>query len=291
MIDTNATAKDIKERAGQIPPEEQLNFVKSRIYEIQDERARKIVEQLIFAFTQPSPIKEPKVLVVPLHGIRTDGTWQEWLRGKLAAYEGVEVAPVGYHPLDIFRFLSPFIARKEIVDRVKSQLRAAREDNPHDTLCIIAHSFATYVIADILRNDPDIKIDRLIFAGSIVDEKTRWETHRVLPEPFVNDCGFQDIYPVLASNVTWGFGASGRFGFKHLKVKDRFHAIGHDGFFTEEFVEKFWIPFVLTGEVVPNDPENSSSRTPYFTQTLYWFPFKTIAASLLLLFVLWVFLS
>jgi hypothetical protein len=66
----------------------------------------------------------------------------------------------------------------------------------------------------------------------------------------VNDCGTRDIWPVFAGWVTTGYGSSGCFGFGHTRVKDRFFDVGHSGFFAESFIEKYWKPYLSTGQIV-----------------------------------------
>jgi len=67
---------------------------------------------------------------------------------------------------------------------------------------------------------------------------------------FVNECGFKDVWPVIAEGLSSSYGASGRFGFGGNRVRDRFHAVGHSGFLTSEFVSKYWVPFFYGGTVV-----------------------------------------
>ena len=39
---------------------------------------------------------------------------------------------------------------------------------------IIAHSFGTFVVARILRDNTDLELDRIIFCGSVVSHKFRF---------------------------------------------------------------------------------------------------------------------
>jgi hypothetical protein len=68
-----------------------------------------------------------------------------------------------------------------------------------------------------------------------------------------NDCGVRDFWPVLAYSMTTGYGASGRFGFGHPRVRDRFHRVGHSGFLSEEFVRKYWLPYLTAGTIVEGE--------------------------------------
>jgi hypothetical protein len=75
----------------------------------------------------------------------------------------------------------------------------------------------------------------------------------------INDCGLNDVWPVLAKSTTWGYGSSGRFGFGHSRVKDRFHSLGHGGFFTTAFAENYWAPFVSRGEIIEGEAERPTT--------------------------------
>jgi hypothetical protein len=118
-------------------------------------------------------------------------------------------------------------------------------------LSVIAHSFGTYAIGKILKENPDIRLHRLILCGAILPSEFRWDQipHSVETE-IINDCGIRDIWPVLAQSTTFGYGPSGRFGFGAPGVRDRYHDFGHGGFFQEQFVSNFWLPWFRSGNFV-----------------------------------------
>jgi len=59
---------------------------------------------------------------------------------------------------------------------------------------IIAHSFGTFVIARILRDHTDLEFNRIIFCGSVVPQKFRFEDYRGRFEaPLVNEVGTRDF--------------------------------------------------------------------------------------------------
>ena len=84
----------------------------------------------------------------------------------------------------------------------------------------------------------------------------------------INDCGIKDPFPVIAEAVLWGYGSSGTFGASQTAVYDRFHDLGHSGFYGEDdFVEKFWVPALEHGDIVPG-PKMRKRSGPILT--LIW---------------------
>ena len=119
----------------------------------------------------------------------------------------------------------------------------------------------------------DIKFHRIIFCGGIVKDDFTWDMcHSRIANGdvsechVVNDCGMKDILPVLAKSVTWGFGSSGRFGFGHNLVKDRYYEKGHSDFFSTDFISDKWVPFIVEGVI--EEGEIPSSVTPWWLSIL-----------------------
>lgn len=278
--DLVAAADALYSDALQLPPEERLDFIRSRAAaEYEGDEHSTLSRLLWLRISGVTSSSDPRILVVPIHGIRTRGEWQEWLRRKLNAYQGVSVHPIGYDFLDAGRFWFPFLTRQPVIDRLKRELRAIRSDRPHDVLCIVAHSFGTYAVTEILQSEPDIAIDRLLLCGGIVREKFRWDLVVQRPDPIVNDCGLRDVYPVLAKAFSWGYGATGRFGFKTYHVTDRFHSVSHSGYFSDEVVDEYWVPFVLSGDKKSSPTDGDLGSWRVLAWFLSWFPLKTTLAA------------
>src|SRR5262245_49377239 len=95
-----------------------------------------------------------KKAVITLHGIRTHGKWQKDLDTQLAAGDMVP------YPLDyrygLGAYLVPFW-REETIRWLRDQydrvIQAAGVKRPS----IIAHSFGTYLTAEVLRRYPEVK--------------------------------------------------------------------------------------------------------------------------------------
>lgn len=277
---------NFKDSLKNLPPEKQLSATQDFISQIKDPEERYIAETM-FLIGQTINISDQKQhIVVLIHGIRTHAEWQERLAEKLKNEAGIDAYPIGYGYFDVFKFWFPIFTREEPVARVLREIRTLRSKNPNADISIVAHSFGTYIISRILSNETDVKIHRLQLCGSIISLKYRWDkvVSRISGKA-VNDAGTQDIWPVLASLLSWGYGASGAFGFKTVSVKDRYHNCGHSDFFTDEHMSKYWIPLLVDGQIVTS--EWSSLRTPrgLIINLLSWLPFK----SLLGLYLIYIF--
>lgn len=230
---------------------------------------------------------EPSLnIIVLIHGIRTQGSWGEMVAAVLENTGPVKVIPVKYGYLDVFRFLSPLFTRKEPIRKIVRELRDIRAANPTAQISVIAHSFGTYAIMKALK-EREIKLYRLLFCGSIIPESFRRADFegQLGNDDILNECGTHDIWPAIAKSVTWGYGASGTFGFGTVGVRDRYHKLGHSDYFNKSFVEKYWAPFLLRGEVVPTKWEEERSSPPWWQSMVAWFPFKYIILSILAFFI------
>ncbi len=190
-------------------------------------------------------------VVLLLHGIRDFGEWTQMVSSILEEIPGTKVPPLSYGRFDAFRFWFPIWTREAPIRKLLWRIQSARDRFPTAKLSVIAHSFGTYAIGKILRENPGIRLHRLVLCGAILPSDFRWDQikHSVETE-IINDCGIKDIWPVLAQSTTFGYGPSGRFGFGTPGVRDRYHDFGHGGFFQEKFVSDFWLPWFRSGNFV-----------------------------------------
>lgn len=133
------------------------------------------------------------------------------------------------------------------------------------------HSFGTYCVSEVLRDNPHIKPKRIIFCGSIVASNFRWDSLSQMRDgqmKVINECGSKDIWPPLAHSTTIGYGDSGVTGFQSPGVQDRCHNVGHSGYFDKPFVERYWIPFMRSGDVVRSEYEESMKEVPWWMMAL-----------------------
>ncbi len=95
----------------------------------------------------------------------------------------------------------------------------------------------------------------------------------------INDCGTADIWPIFAKFATWGYGASGRWGFQHALVKDRFHARNHSGFFEEGFATQYWVPALTETQLTRGIDDGISPPWWVSILTVIKLPYVLVAAA------------
>ena len=228
-------------------------------------------------------------VVLLIHGIRTEADWGPMVRSKIEVPGQIEVIPIRYGYFDAIRFWFPFWTRNKPIERVYKEIRVAlqkyRRSHPDAKLSIIAHSFGTYIVGEILKRGFDLQFHRLILCGSVLPQDFPWEQYqgRFDDDKVVNECGKSDIWPVLAQSASWGYGASGTHGFGAVLVKDRFHAGGHGQYFKPEFVEKYWEPFIRRGEYKGTEYEVKMPPTPWWISLLGILPLKWVILTVLIL--------
>jgi pimeloyl-ACP methyl ester carboxylesterase len=200
---------------------------------------------------ETSAVKE---VILLIHGIRDQGEWQFIVRNVLQQIPQTEVIPVQFEYFDPLLFWCPFWTRNNPIDRVLGELRGAQEIYRGATISVIAHSFGTYVITEILKNDPTITLKRLILCGSVIPRAFKWSRYsKQVNCKIINDIGIWDVWPVVAQSTSWGYGASGTFGFGSAYVKDRYHGFGHSGFLKTEFASKYWLPWFIRNDLVDGE--------------------------------------
>jgi hypothetical protein len=209
---------------------------------------------------QPVPNVEGEVrskehVVILVHGIRDYAYWQSAVRKSLEDAK-FKVELTNYMRLDLFRFILPGeYFRRLIFDKIWTQIEFARKRHPDAVFSIIAHSFGTYVIAELLREKFMMQAERVIFCGSVVRYDFPFEQiDSRFKGQIINEIGTADPWPALAESVTTGYGSAGTYGFRRPGVRDRWHnGYRHGDFLTEIFCQKFWIPYLLNGTIVPGD--------------------------------------
>lgn len=155
-------------------------------------------------------------------------------------------------------------------------LRVIKDQHPNARISVIAHSFGTYIIGSILQQEFDIRIHRLILCGSVLPRNFAWEKvlRQLERNGVINECGKRDIWPVMAQSLSWGYGASGTHGFGAALVRDRFHDMTYSQYFSPEFVEKHWVPFIQDGRDDGTEFEASISKSPWWMSVLEVLPIK-----------------
>jgi hypothetical protein len=205
--------------------------------------------------------------IISLHGIRTRGVWQKELTPELNRV-GFKCLPLDYGNFLAIQLLIPFLRKKKIRWFVNQYTQHLRTSSSAPS--IVAHSFGTYLVAGALERYPEIRFDRIIFAGSIVSPYFDWK--KFVPQrvrTVLNDCGGRDVWVRLAPWLIHDAGTSGRHGFlegAHGAVFNRIRpTFGHsEHFYNLNFI-KSWVPFLQNGEC-----EGAISPTSTFGPSLNW---------------------
>lgn len=200
-------------------------------------------------------------LVLVIHGIRDQGEWMEMVKERLQSSD-VVVQPIDFEDLDAFRFMTGF-GVSGVIAKVLTKIRKAKADHVGAELMVIAHSFGTFVVSRILREESDIRFDRAIFCGSVIPRDFRFDLVPHCPK-IVNECGGRDIWPVVAQGFSfrYKYGAAGVWGLRTSGIEDRFHDSAHSDYLTPEFVDSFWKPYVDHNELVPSPFQSKRRSTP-----------------------------
>jgi len=258
----------LKAEISGLPEVERLGYFKCWIKGYPDQSKKEEILTLWDIVNQYGLVDYPnqaRQIVILLHGIRTEATWQSLIAQELRGLPNIEVFPIGYGWFDAVRFWSPkFLGlRKFPEQKITREIRNIRSDHQGGDIVVVAHSFSTYLIGQILAEHTDIRIRKLILCGSIIPTEYRWDRVKTGKDgiAIVNDVGTRDLWPVMARIGSWGYGPSGTFGFKTSQIRDRYFNYSHSDFFSPDHVRKYWIPFIVDGRIVDSkwDVDRASS--------------------------------
>jgi hypothetical protein len=227
----------------------------------------------------------PKHVIILVHGIRDFALWQTNVRSALVE-AGFTVEATNYGRFNLLQFLAPFpYFRRKAIDKVWNQIQIIQQHYPLAHLSVIAHSFGTFVIAQLMREKFNIKFHRVIFCGSVVTYSFPFEHFQDrFTSPLLNEVGTRDIWPAIAESVTIGYGSAGTYGFHRPLVRDRWHNGAHHGFFLDaEFCKQFWSPFLQDGTL--SEGANKPEPPVFWLQLLSIVKLKILLFPLLLFFV------
>jgi pimeloyl-ACP methyl ester carboxylesterase len=159
-----------------------------------------------------------KRVAITLHGIRTHGIWQKSLDTVLAANDIIPY-PLDYGYFDTLSFLNPW-KRRECLDWLLQQYNRVVSESGVKRPSIIAHSFGTYLTAKMMEQYPEIKFDKIIFAGAIVNRDYNWDICLQNDQVLLvcNEYATGDLWPKVAGWIPGlKAGASGRAGFSTVE--------------------------------------------------------------------------
>ena len=228
-------------------------------------------------FSNPIDSKTHTEVVFLIHGIRDRARWQSMVKRILEEIDGVVVVPIRYGYFDLFRFWLPVWTRGQPIRTTREQIQIAKNQYRDAKYSVIAHSFGTYTISQVLGDTKDLVLNRLILCGCIISNDYPWEyltgriAHRV-----INDFGTRDIWPFWARKLSWGYGDTGRYGFGRADVYDRAHDHSHGDYFDEEFIRAFWKPLFESGRIAESAWEENAPKPNRLIETISFIPLKTL---------------
>lgn len=162
-------------------------------------------------------------LVVTIHGIKTHGKWQKSITPHLARH-GLVPYHIDYGSFSALRFFFGW-SRNRKINAVRDELRQLLHHSGARRISVIAHSFGTLIaLESLLRENGDLKFDRVVLTGSILPRDLDWP--KLLSEKLVmavrNERATDDVvvsFAALASGkyLRWLSGLrggdSGRYPF------------------------------------------------------------------------------
>jgi hypothetical protein len=211
-------------------------------------------------------------LVVFVHGLAARAAWRSEVRLALEQ-AGLAVETINYGNFDAVRSV---IDERSIANEIAVQIRLARFTREDPDCSIIADGFGTSIVARMLKDHADIAFNRIIFSSSIVADHFRFEDVVArFRAPLVNEVSNQDAWPALVETTTFGYGATGTYGFRRANIVDRWHnGMAHGEFVNQDFCRKYWVPFLADGRIVPGDP--GPKPPPFWMQLISTFPIKYV---------------
>ena len=200
-----------------------------------------------------SPRLIPWFLVV--HGMNTPGDWQEKLTWLIGRNYG-RMVPVAIYKYGVIRPGVLFGWRqKQLMRQLQAKMRifaaeatAAKLEGRPD---VIAHSFGTWLVANALLDDEELKIGRLILLGAVVPPNFPWntlvESGQVIH--ILNHGATHDGWVPLAHWSIPHSGPGGTRGFPPPVTNIDAVGFGHSDYFTpdsrmQEIFEQVWRPFL-----------------------------------------------
>lgn len=194
-------------------------------------------------------------VLISVHGIRTNGTWQQLLSERIGAYSrSYESIEIKYGFVDILSFCVPQ-ARKRVVRRMAAECQGYLQDHADKDVYVVAHSFGTMIVYEALKgvDESRKKIKGIIFSGSPLPHNCSLDHVVSRSERTVNDCGIWDVVLVFARLLVLGLGDAGRIGFTRANSDsfiNRYFRGGHSVYFGKSrngkyFFERYWFDFLV----------------------------------------------
>jgi hypothetical protein len=230
-------------------------------------------------------------VVLLIHGIRDwQMKWENDVKRILEQSNDIDrVQPISYGYFDVFRFLAFVPTAGPPLEAIKTGIRHVLCQYPAARVSVVAHSFGTYLIMQILKDETfHLHVFRMVLCGSVLRQTFDWGAvaGRIgggtkLREVVINECGSRDCWPMLAKAAGWGYGDSGTRGFCSAFVTDRYHKGPHSLFLHEEFAQRYWKPFFESGAIEKANPAaDPAEDIPEWIKWIGWLPLRYVIVAL-----------
>lgn len=196
-------------------------------------------------------------MLFSIHGIRTEGEWQERIDPSFEAIKGFRHRKHKYGYFDFWKVGSKKQRDQEVERFADFYDEHVKDGDPAPS--IIAHSFGTYIAGSALARFPAIKFNRIILCGSIIatdfDWKSCFDTNRVravLNERAGDDWVVTEFRSLILRGAIPNSGPSGVDGFTSIQprlIERIYPQFQHsDHFILRAHCNRFWRPFIFDNE-------------------------------------------
>ena len=222
--------------------------------------------------------------VVVIHGMNTKGVWQEEFSWFLGTTWGRSIPVAIYKYGLVIAGVIMAWRRRTLQKRLRTklaQLRAqARAQGFGETPDVIAHSFGTWLLGHLLRDELKPKVldplhfGRIILTGCVLRPDFEWNDVREkgLVKEVLNHYATKDPIVPLAHWTIWDSGPSGRRGFDGTDVINiRAEGLKHSDLLSVDRC-------ILNGRQRRPCPPNGARGSRHLDHTYerYWRPFLTL---------------
>lgn len=199
-----------------------------------------------------APRKGERHLVLIVPGIRDrGGDWhipQQEIRRS--GFECIVISWGEYFGVPRFLVPAPWF-RRAAMRRLEKRIENAISHHTDRTtrqlpnVSFIAHSFGSYILCYLLRKKYHFEVSLLILCGSVLPRSFPFASFATRVGNIVNEVGNKDLWPFIASCVTFGYGTIGTYGYQNAPVTDRFHPRADHAAFTKAgFAAQWWVPLL-----------------------------------------------
>jgi len=142
-------------------------------------------------------------VVLSLHGVDTRGEWQKKVAPTLSR-SGLTPYPLDYGRLPRWAMAIPLV-RTRLVNWLNKQIDEVRAAEGIDRPSVIAHSFGTYLLTQTLKKYRHIRLDNVVFCGSIVDPTFDWSSQlgECQLNALRNEVGGKDLWSGITRWLGW----------------------------------------------------------------------------------------